>query len=687
MDASAELERYFSAFDYKTPQLPSTIPPVLTEETLETARIWLLYNAAFVSIRPASDAQKPGDCLFQRELTLGNRAVDALRYQFKLLDQLHGIQAPEVPADAGDFIVYWTKTGTWSADNAINGVLLGVESVQFLHFQNIERYECMRNKTECQRSSNMFEGFIKARRQDAESFMLFSGSILHALGTTYTNDIDIFAFAPLDRSQLSSDVDYHLYKTDHFENNGPVTKAHENWWLNVWPKMGCAADMPEIFHNPRYHFWFLGLKFMSIDYTIKKLFSRSSAAALADLYALRNHNGFDISGACIPNMTIRNGQVVVYDERNTKKLLAKATQYIKEWHDITVSAADLSQIFKRCYADGHDIYKGVIFGTDDVRPVIRFHNWIKRNYITKYKGPRLLDVGSGYLRDLGIWDKAGIERVVAIEPSVESYKRGLERMREAGVSNVEFINGFGDTAWSEYPAVGAGAPYDLIVFSFTIHYMLDKLDVVLDNLRAVCQPGTKIMITCVDGDTFNRVQRDGRYEVRYEDDPTYGIYKVDSDNVLVYFSGVYGVSAGSFERLVHVGKLISEFEGAGFKMLERRPLSSFPNKLGKKELEISKLNTVVMLEYTGAVSGGYQRPDNVLHTAGERVIVGACESDRPIGALVCGAICALILVLLACFADFVIQTAAAAAQVVVWRGAQLHRAFHARFPWLPNPRF
>lgn len=583
-----ELDKYTK--EYKLTYLKDSkkeIGPALSDEDLELARIYLLYSP--LKIRLLSDyTPELADAqdVFWRKVTLTAKAIKGIELQMECLNY-NALQLPP----PGDYYVVFNKEIGSPSISELNSIFLGIEIFVFLEHQNVDRYRYLRTQDFSKESVNMFDTFINTAPK--ENIMVFSGGILHTLGTTYTSDIDAFLFGDIEVPHFEDFVDYHLLKSDdQWKHKKVIFPAHENWWKNIWPQLIGATSLNEVFHNPRFHYSFLGVKFMCLDATIKKLISRASSSAYVDLMMLRSINDIDIGRICIPNSSIRQGKLIVNDSHKVEQMYKTIKRYFKEWHNIEYDIDFIRKSVPRCHDNPEDIYKGVKVSTDDTRPVIKFHNSIKDQYIKKYKGTKLLDIGSGYLRDQYIWEKSGFSEVVCIEPSVESWKRGMERKKDF----VTFINGYGDRDWTSdaiYAPVLNSGPYDLIVFSFTIHYMIDNMDVVMKNLSKVIGKNTKIIVTCLNKDIIFQRMKNGIYEVRFSHDPTFGLYMGKSE-LLVYFAGVYGVSHGSFEKLLDIQDFNRRMGAIGMKQIERRPFTSFPNSLNDKERLISAVQQILV---------------------------------------------------------------------------------------------
>jgi hypothetical protein len=139
---------------------------------------------------------------------------------------------------------------------------------------------------------------------------------------------------------------------------------------------------------------------------------------------------------------------------------------------------------------------------------------------------------------------------------------------------------------------------------------MNNINVVMNNLKSIVKSGTKIIITCMDG---NKIQSDfkkfGKVEVRNKQEPIFAIvpfYKVTDvipevdNNILVYFKGAFGVSSGSLEPIIDINKLIKIFEDNQYKLVERRNFADYnipvKNKLQPQQLKVSSYYMSIIFE-------------------------------------------------------------------------------------------
>ena len=309
-------------------------------------------------------------------------------------------------------------------------------------------------------------------------------------------------------------------------------------------------------------------------------------------------NKYDIRDKiCLPNMTIRQGRLVVFYGDYLEKYFNKLRESLKEYYNKDYTVLQLRNMIKHCNIAGYDIYKGPMTKDPDTEIIKYFHIMIKKSILKKYASNvnYLLDVGSGKLTDMRLWDEINVKNVVGIEPSKESIEMGKEKINKFGFKGkIDVIEGVGNTDWekeSKYK-IASNNKYDVITFQFTLHYMMNEIDIVIKNLEKVIKSGTKIIITCMDGNKIqNDFKRFGKVEVRNNQEPIFAIvpfYKVsdkipESDNnILVYFKGAFGVSSGSLEPIIDIEKLIKIFTNKGIKLIERKNFASYDIDVKKR---------------------------------------------------------------------------------------------------------
>ena len=512
--------------------------------------------------------------------------------------------------------------------------LLGIETINILKYQRLDRIKDFLNKPESYKVYEILQQYNNyvhtLSNKDRDDYIVHSGSILEVLGTTYTRDVDVIVnksiydahgsrefiknitskYKEIDISVIDKYGEYHTINT-----NEPL-KYKKNWFTYQLPSMDGATDIYDVMINPVFNFYFAGMKFFNVNLTIYRFLNRASISSMADLLMLYEINNLDIRNKiCLPNMTIRQGRIVVFYGEYLEIYFNKLQKALKEYYNKSYTIDDLKKMIKHCNIEGYDIYKGVITKDHDTDIIKYFHIMIKQEILKKYATNcnYLLDIGSGKLTDMRLWDGINVKNVIGIEPSIESIELGNEKIKKFGFKGkIDVINGVGDIYWQsdEKYNIVLKNKYDIITFQFTLHYMMNNIEMILNNLNKVMKSKTKIIITCMDGNKIhNEFIRNKQVEVRNKQEPIFAIipfYKVtqqipESDNnILVYFKGAFGVSSGSLEPIVDIEKLIKIFEKNNLKLIEKKNFAEYnlpiKNKLYPNQLRVSSYYMSLVFE-------------------------------------------------------------------------------------------
>jgi SAM-dependent methyltransferase len=512
--------------------------------------------------------------------------------------------------------------------------LLGIESINILKYQRLDRIKEFLNKPESYKVYEILQQYNNyihtLSNKDRDDYIVHSGSILEVLGTTYTRDVDVIVNKSIydangsrefikDITSKYKEIDISVidkYGEYHTINTHEPLKYKKNWFTYQLPSMDGATDIYDVMINPVFNFYFAGMKFFNVNLTIYRFLNRASISSMADLLMLYEINNLDIRNKiCLPNMTIRQGRIVVFYGEYLDIYFNKLQKALKEYYNKSYSIEDLKKMIKHCNIEGYDIYKGAMTKDHDTDIIKYFHIMIKQEILKKYATNcnYLLDIGSGKLTDMRLWDGINVKNVIGIEPSIESIELGNDKITKFGFKGkIDVINGVGDIDWQsdEKYNIVLKNKYDIITFQFTLHYMMNNIDIIINNLNKVMKSKTKIIITCMDGNKIhNEFIRNKQVEVRNKQEPIFAIipfYKVtqqipeSNNNILVYFKGAFGVSSGSLEPIIDIEKLIKIFEKNNLKLIEKKNFAEYnlpiKNKLYPNQLRVSSYYMSLVFE-------------------------------------------------------------------------------------------
>ena len=139
---------------------------------------------------------------------------------------------------------------------------------------------------------------------------------------------------------------------------------------------------------------------------------------------------------CIPNLTINNNQITIYDNAKVDKLFMEIQNILEKDHNIIMTISDITNLIKKC-----DIYKGKSIYDPYTATIRHFHLDVKEQLYYKYckNIDYLLDIGIGKSTDMQFINKIGVKNVIGIEPSKESIELGKERQNKFNKNSNEKI--------------------------------------------------------------------------------------------------------------------------------------------------------------------------------------------------------------------------------------------------------
>lgn len=515
--------------------------------------------------------------------------------------------------------------------------LLNNENLGLLKYQHLDRIKkFIETNTEAQEVYKILQDYNHHVHtlgyEERDQMIIHSGSIFEVLGTTYTRDVDVIK---VDLKSTKEQIESYIKSQNELidisildMNMNYITKSHEgektsqlrykkNWFTKTLPHLVNAKDIFEIYINPIHHFYIAGIKFTSLEFNIQRFLQRASISSMADLIMLQEINGYNThSRLCLPNMTIRQGKLVIFYGKYLEIYYKELQKSLRRYYDKEILIEQLQKLIKFCTEGGHEIYKGEITWDPDTSIIKYYHIMIKDSILNKYirNCNYLLDIGSGKLTDMRLWDKNNVKNVIGIEPSKESIKIGQEKLDKFGFKgNLNIINGFGDEDWGKnkiYSRVFENK-FDVITIQFAFHYMTRHLDIIIKNIKSVLNKNGKLIITCMDGNKIHRdfIKFKGNVEIRNDQEPIFAIsprYKLtenipEKDNdILVYFKGAFGVSSGSIEPIIDIEKIVKTFSSNGLELIEKKNFTEFDNETKKKmsHIQLKVSSYYMMLVFT-----------------------------------------------------------------------------------------
>jgi len=199
-------------------------------------------------------------------------------------------------------------------------------TMAFLQMQNIDFFWSP-ERTESHRMFLMYKKWLECNisPEYQSQFMLYSSVVLYLLGHRSMNDLDLYIHTipkeiiekvnewKGDRSY--SFIEYNIKHTEKWPH-------YWNIWLDEWARTCGAQYFEEILGNPCYHFYFLGVKIISLSCDIQRRLLRNRPRATADLIALRKRYSYPILIPPIPEISYEYKK----KEKMTKEEINEAFQ-------------------------------------------------------------------------------------------------------------------------------------------------------------------------------------------------------------------------------------------------------------------------------------------------------------------------------------------------------------------------
>ena len=588
-------------------------------------KIYLLYNLK--SYKFYFSEKKPKKFILMREIKLSEKQANNMINQLKGISKNDILICDKLKTETRKFYFFVLE----KVDNEFNdselkdnlyehiSLFLGLHVFYFLEHQNLENY-CNENiLSNSENSLKELMNFTKVYKTltwtEKDKFMIFSGMIYQFLGTLYTQDLDIYYISGDDDnykrylSKMSS-LDIFMVLKDKIIRPKKEAYSYEHNWIKYEiPKLVGVDNIYELFINPKHHFHFFGFKCIDIVVNIQRTMKRNSAFAIIDLMLLKSLNNIDyLKDFCLNNLGVRQGKMTVVNDEKLDKIYNTVVKYMKIWYNRDVKKEYLKEHIKKC----DEIYKTIYYGEKKRTKnyVSGFNRLVVEHFLNKYaKGSKfLLDIGVGKGMGIPYYKKLDKDiKIVGLEPSIYS----IETLKDfhKGDKDLTIIWGFGDKEWTKSEEVSK-YKYDVIVLTFSIHYMIDNIDTLINNINNTTKKGATIIISLINGNKVFENLKYNKLEVTHRGDIMWGVYeyndKIPKDFVtnfkmLFFMKDVYGLSNGSEENLVNFNYLKSKF--SDYEMLEFKDHDKLINELDKRntirsqyQREILKYHSTLILK-------------------------------------------------------------------------------------------
>jgi len=218
-----------------------------------------------------------------------------------------------------DFCVYIPNTK--EEINIASSLFFSQSSLSFLEKQNFDYFLIK----DMEQSKKMFLKYRIWLNNNVEipeqsQFLLFSSVVLYLLGHRQMSDLDLYIHDISESLQdkvkeFSTNTIYNYI--DYSVKNTEKWPRHWNTWLDEWAQKCGAKYFEEILGNPKYHFYFLGVKIISLECDVVRRLERCRPRAIADLIALKKRYSYNIT---IPPINEKSKQYVSITDKSESEI-------------------------------------------------------------------------------------------------------------------------------------------------------------------------------------------------------------------------------------------------------------------------------------------------------------------------------------------------------------------------------
>jgi len=223
-----------------------------------------------------------------------------------------------------------------------SGIFLNENSLKFLKKQKSWRIlEMTKTKLLIDKIKNFMYDYSQ---YELEKLIIFSSGVLFAYGIREANDLDCIL---LDCNSIKPKLIDDLNKK-YFDISYKGTKDCSNEWcaeLNNRANIFGAKNYDELVMNPKYYFYFMGLKFIRLKYDLLLRFKRCRPSQMTDLLVIRQMFNFGYK-LKIPETTTEYNKIKCADEItivNKDKYLSTIQFYLKTRYYIILTTEQIEQ--------------------------------------------------------------------------------------------------------------------------------------------------------------------------------------------------------------------------------------------------------------------------------------------------------------------------------------------------------
>lgn len=249
-----------------------------------------------------------------------------------------------------------------------SSIFFNENSLKMIEKQNLDNLFKFNNQNFHQLVNIIHENFDYINKN---KIMIFSSIVLETIGLRKANDIDMYIHnldeINLNKAKILSNLEYLEYKI----KNTELWPSHWNVWLDNWARQSGAKYFEEILCNQKFHYYFLGIKIISLNCDIVRRVIRERPAAFCDLIMINKKLNLNIKLPKVPKYSftykkikdlseeeqIKFKEQHEYDEENKEfilknkidenKFLNTISNYCKYRYEYNISQTELISLLNK----------------------------------------------------------------------------------------------------------------------------------------------------------------------------------------------------------------------------------------------------------------------------------------------------------------------------------------------------
>jgi len=256
-------------------------------------------------------------------------------------------------------------------------VFFSQTTLNFLELQSFD-YFLTKDSEKCKKMFLKYRNWLNNNIDPIyhSQFMCFSSVVLYLLGNRLMNDLDLYIHSlPKEVEEKIEDLKTNQYNYIEIKaKNTDSWPSHWNKWLDEWAQKCGAKYFEEILGNPKYHFYFLGIKIISLDCDIVRRIQRNRPRAFADLIALRKRYPIKISIPKINDISYNYVKISDKTEKEIRELIEKGGILNEENKEVCIeNKTDINKFINTIIYALHTRYR-MVFTKEDIKKELNIYD-------------------------------------------------------------------------------------------------------------------------------------------------------------------------------------------------------------------------------------------------------------------------------------------------------------------------